>query len=534
MSCRSSPPTRESSSARSLRAGLIALSLFIGSAPASPAAADDVLSARVRGVLATYCAPCREVSGGAELDLAAIVRDPNLVRPGNPDGSPAYADLIRRIGSNAPTASADELGALRDWITSLPVTAAACASAIFPPRVRIEVELARVATAKRKPMSAFRVLSLNHLDLGCATREQHAAWQQTIGLIVAAVAGKTQAARTHALDADGRVLAIDIQDLGWDTGRWRALLGMTSGTRRSDEPLVARADQFVARALRGASGADDPDMSDVDRQIARTMLTPLAAPDSIERHIAIMLQLARQHLAPLGLTQLAAELGVKSEVLKRDLAQVAKVAPDPWLRLVYGNVPRSEIEKNWTLIARSAGLQAPAHANAPAPGEPARPAATAPEAPIEVTIYPDRLRYAPGDPLQLTVRSNIDCALTVISIDTAGYGTVIFPNDFAPSHRIGAHLDVALPAKGARYRFRVKEKGRERIIALCTRAEGAVDGIRHNFERQRFQELGHYAAFLDAALKRAENPSEEKADAEGPPPVPQSQIWRTGILIDVE
>jgi hypothetical protein len=157
-----------------------------------------------------------------------------------------------------------------------------------------------------------------------------------------------------------------------------------------------------------------------------------------------------------------------------------------------------------------------------------------PEAPIEITIYPDRLRYAPGDSLQLTVRSNVDCHLTVISIDTAGYGTVIFPNDFAPNNRIGAYLDVTLPPKGARYRFLMKNKGRDRVVALCTRAEGAADGIRHNFERQRFQELGPYAAFLDAALKRAESSTEENADGDGPPLVPQSAIWRTGIVIDVE
>jgi hypothetical protein len=123
MSCHSSPPTRESSSAPPLRAGLIALSLLIGGALASPAVADDALNARVRSVLAVYCGPCREMSGGAELDLGTITRDPNLVRPGNPEGSPAYTDLVRRIGSTAPTASADELGALRGWITSLPATA---------------------------------------------------------------------------------------------------------------------------------------------------------------------------------------------------------------------------------------------------------------------------------------------------------------------------------------------------------------------------------------------------------------------------
>jgi len=498
MSCRSSPPTRDSRSARWLCAGLIALSHFIGGATAGPAVADDALSARARGVLATYCAPCRETSSGTELDLATIARDPNLVRPGNPDGSPAYTELIRRIGAGVPTASADELGAVRNWIADLPETAASCASAIFPPRVRIEVELARIATAARKSISAFRVLSLSHLDLGCGIPEQRAAWRQTIGLILAALAGKPQAARTHTLDANGRFIAFDIQDLGWGADRWRALVGIPSGTRRSDEPLVARADQFAARILRSASipaeghkprPADDPDMSDIDRQNARTLLAPVAAPESLDRHIESMLQLARQHLVPLGLARVAAELGVRTEVLGRGIVQVATIAPDPWLRLAYGSVPRGEIEKNWALIARSAGLQPPAHADASVFPDTAPPAVTA-DTPIEITLYPDRLRYVAGDTMQLTIRANVDCHLTVISIDTAGHGTVIFPNDFATNNRLRAQIGVTLPPKGARYRFRLKNKGREHVVALCTREEGSVDAIHHNFERQRLQELG--------------------------------------------
>ena len=165
-----------------------------------------------------------------------------------------------------------------------------------------------------------------------------------------------------------------------------------------------------------------------------------------------------------------------------------------------------------------------------------RPHATA-ATPIDLMLYPDRPQYKAGDAIAITVRSNADCILTIISIDTAGFGTVIFPNDLTTNNRIAAHLDVTLPAEGSRYRFRFKEKGRERIVALCTRMEGFVEGIRHDFERQRFQELGPYAAFLDASLRRSsprsENERKEGTQQSGPAIVPQNQISRTGIVIEV-
>jgi hypothetical protein len=206
-------------------------------------------------------------------------------------------------------------------------------------------------------------------------------------------------------------------------------------------------------------------------------------------------------------------------------------------RLIYSTVLRNDLEDAWPLIARLAQVTPPERAVPLVPLDAARPPVT-PTTPIDLTLYPDQPRYGPGDAIEITVRSNVDCTLTVISIDTGGLGTVIFPNDFAANNRIAAHLSVTIPAQGARYRLRLKEKGRERIVALCTRVEGLVDGIRHDFERQRFQELGSYAAFLDASLRRPPPVPESERKEGAPPPaptyVPQNQIWRTGIVIEVK
>ena len=506
-----------------IRAGLIvlALVLLLAGAAILPAHADDALAARMRDVLAAHCAPCREASAGAAPDLATMARDPGLIRPGNPDGSPAYTTLLRQIGATGPSPTPEELGALRSWIESLPAEAATCPSATFVPRQRIEAELARVAAKLRKPVAALRILSLAHLDLGCATPEQRAEWRQMLELVLAAVASVKHPVATHALDAQGHHLAFDIQDLGWDAHRWRSVLGLKPQVRRSADPLIVRADQLVAHVLQEA-----------DREIARSILGPVTAPDKLERNAELMLQLARHHLAPLNLPRVAAEIAMRPDALARVLEPAARGERHVLRQLIYSTVPRHEVEENWPLIARLARVVPPAQAM-PLVSQDAAPPATTSATPIEITLYPDRARHAAGDELKLSVRTNIDCHLTLISIDAAGFGTVIFPNDFATNNRIAAQVRVSIPAANARYRFRLKDKGRERIVALCTRSEGSVDGIRHDFERQRFQELGPYAAFLDTALKRSTVPESERSEREKPAPVPQSEIWRTGIVIDV-
>jgi hypothetical protein len=230
---------------------------------------------------------------------------------------------------------------------------------------------------------------------------------------------------------------------------------------------------------------------------------------------------------------------MKPEALAQVLEPAASGERHLLRRLIYATVLRNDIEDSWSLLARILKIIPPERAIPLVPLDAARPPVTA-ATPIELMLYPHMPYYRPGDTIEITVRSNVDCNLTVISIDTAGFGTVIFPNDLTTNNRIAAHLSLMLPPKGSRYRFRFKDKGRERIVALCTRMEGLVDGIRHDFERQRFRELGPYAAFLDAALRRpSPGPESERREGASPPPpgpaiVPQNQIWRTGIVIEVQ
>jgi hypothetical protein len=549
MFCHSSTSTRALDLKR-LKHGIgLAFALLVGCVAAACAEtpADDALTSAAREILAAHCPPCNEVglrarSGNTgeppQLDLAAIARDPNLVRPGNPDGSPVYTTLVRRLLTSPTSPSAEQLATLRSWIASLPASAANCPISRDMTRGTIEQRVVRHAVKSSTPVAALRVLSFAHIDGGCVPVARLAAWRRAIGLFLAALAGSTKPAAATPIDESGNLIAIDIRALGWDADLWRTLTGVGPRPPRSTEPLMVRADWLIVHVLRGPLGTRaanlstspphkprsfyDPEITPYDRAIVEAMLSHIAPRDELAQRVESVIELARSHLAPAGLSQVAAELGVERRALDQ---RFDGVATGLVARLAYGTVPRSEIEDGWAQIAKAAGVTPPVKSNVPSQADTAAPD-------VALQLYADRLRYKVGDEIRFTVRSNVDCRLHVISIDVSGHGTVIFPNDFVQNDQISAGIDVTLPAPSAGYRFRVKERGRERVVALCTRAPGAIDGITHDFERQRFQELGIYATFLDSALRNA---LKRRADGEdGGEHAPLHEISRTGIVIEVE
>lgn len=168
----------------------------------------------------------------------------------------------------------------------------------------------------------------------------------------------------------------------------------------------------------------------------------------------------------------------------------------------------------------------------------------------ELMLQADKEDYGRGDAITLRVRSRSDCSPTLISIDAKGRGTVLFPNDFEPVQRLAAGEELKVPRADAGYRLRLNEKGVERIVALCnTATAGAVDGIRHDFERQRFTELGDYRAFLARALAPEAAPRPQQVTETVrrgrrrivrrrvvAPPEPRAdpaKVLRTGIVVEV-
>ncbi len=287
----------------------------------------------------------------------------------------------------------------------------------------------------------------------------------------------------------------------------------------------------------------------------RAALDPDAALDGV----APVTSLARAYRRPVDLARAAAELGIEAARLVQ-LADGTGPGATLARRVVQASVPRAEFESRFEPLRQALSLRPDGENPDAAAGDTRRrssPAAqalavaeTADPGP-QLVIVSDKATYRSGDTLSLIVTPSMDCHLTLISVDQKGRGTVIYPSDFERSSLLLAGREVRIPAQGAPYTFRLKDTGRESVVALCSTAGIAIDGIRHDFERQRFTDLGDYAVFLAQALasdappgqaeptletagKAPRRGSRDRGTSEGASRPRADQVARTAILIEIK
>jgi mono/diheme cytochrome c family protein len=287
-----------------------------------------------------------------------------------------------------------------------------------------------------------------------------------------------------------------------------------------------------------------------DREASREALRRFGVdPDLTLDGVAPLVALAKEYARPVDGPRAAAEIGVEIEELRK-LADDGDGASNSLARrLLQGLVPRVEVDANADRMLAALGRPRPKTVGEPdirSAGETSR---TAIDRGPELVLYSDKTRYRRGDPLRFYVRTDTDCHLTVISIDTRGRGTAIYPNDFETNSLLPAGKELRLPVPDAGYTFRLNQPGRETIVALCSPTAGLIDGIRHDFEKQRFTELGDYATYLaknawtdpakveTAPARPDPRQRSRRRGAPEPSPLPHvrpEQITRTAITIVVE
>ena len=168
------------------------------------------------------------------------------------------------------------------------------------------------------------------------------------------------------------------------------------------------------------------------------------------------------------------------------------VASDVIGRAALGTIARADVEAVLAEIAARRGLSGLGPRAVPVSARP-RPDSSA----LQLVLKAERAAFQPGDLLVLTARASAPCYLTVLSLNTKGRGTVLYPNEFEPTNVIEADREVRVPAENAGYQFRLRDKGQETLIGICSTTSKTVDSIAHDFEKQRFTELGDYRAFLN-------------------------------------
>ncbi|MBS0269973.1 MAG: DUF4384 domain-containing protein [Proteobacteria bacterium] len=209
------------------------------------------------------------------------------------------------------------------------------------------------------------------------------------------------------------------------------------------------------------------------------------------------------------------ETGLERPEFLKELADAKGAAAPLSRRLLHGVLSRQELEHLFSLLK---GTETRGQTTASAGF--LREVKSA----IGLTMWIDKPRPVPGDLVTVKAEADSACYLTVISVDSAGIATVLFPSDFQPDNLIRPGEAVSIPPADAPFQLRYKAEGSETILGRCSTRAAPPVGIEHDFERQRFTVLGNWENFLrDTLVTDWEmRTSPEKAE--------RARIARTGAI----
>jgi Domain of unknown function (DUF4384) len=239
----------------------------------------------------------------------------------------------------------------------------------------------------------------------------------------------------------------------------------------------------------------------------------------------------------------AAEYGIAAEAFAQGLADAGGEAGQIKRRLEQGVLPREILEAEFKELIVKVSDNEPI--DIAAAGEVAKVGGKSKEEThdFDLALTSDKNSYKVNDLPVFAIKSKEDCHLTLINVDASGDGTVIFPNKFQQDNLLPAGKEAQFPGSNAPFQFRLKDPGTETVIAICNASGKEADGIKHDFKKRQFTELGNYRDFLtrqivvEGAEKIAEGKSGEKGKETGAavPGAPTSDILsRTAIKLEVK
>jgi hypothetical protein len=304
--------------------------------------------------------------------------------------------------------------------------------------------------------------------------------------------------------------------------------------REQVEALYPKPEEFKAQL--------DEDATRFRNAMIRAGLDPEL--DSQKVGVESINYLSKAYEKSIDLKIAAAEYGLAADAFAKGLADAGGEAGQIKRRLEQGVLPREILEAEFKdLIVKVSD------------NEPIDIAATAAVAKVggktkeethdfDLALTSDKTDYKVNDLPVFSIESKEDCHLTLINVDAKGEGTVIFPNKFQQDNFLPAGKEAQFPGSSAPFQFRLKDPGTETVIAICNATGKDADGIKHDFKKRGFTQLGNYRDFLtrqivvEGAEKIAEGKTGEKEKESAPgavPGAPASDILsRTAIKLVVK
>jgi hypothetical protein len=171
---------------------------------------------------------------GNVLQLDQMASDPNLVLPGNPDGSRLFQVIVNRdmpydvyqegdFLRDSPTA--DEVAAIRAWITALGETQlAGCDSTADPNLAAITSAVAAdLGSLPDHRRANSRYITLTHLAARCASEEEMSVYRQAVVKLLNSLSRNSDVVRMETIDEAKTIIRFNLDDLDWHADNWEAL-----------------------------------------------------------------------------------------------------------------------------------------------------------------------------------------------------------------------------------------------------------------------------------------------------------------------
>jgi hypothetical protein len=225
-------------------------------------------------------------------------------------------------------------------------------------------------------------------------------------------------------------------------------------------------------------------------------------------------------------TLAAAELGLTKDEFSKAANDSDKRLKPMLRRLEQSLVPRDQFEAAFKALAKDITDDSPLEVATLNDNDiTAKPAHRG-----GLSITSDRNSYQRGDTPIFTIFSDKDCFLTLTNVDEKGAGTVLFPNKFQQDNRIRANAELQFPAADAPFQYRMKAKGFETVIGVCTEQARDVDGIKHDFGRSDFTVVENYTRAVTRVIGIE---AKTAAGTLASSPNAKSEISRTAIKVEI-
>ncbi len=210
------------------------------------AAPTDPVARAALNTLNKHCARCHQAGPalkrqkpaknfGNILHLDEIARDPDLILPGNPDGSGLFIQIAKKdmpydcyqeFDCDAePTA--EDVKAVYDWIKGLGANVmAACAN-------RAPIDAAATATAVADDIAAqeasrrpgMRYVTLTHFYNSCASETDMVRYRQGVVKLLNSLSRNPSLLKMRVVGPHATIIAFNLADLDWDRDDWARIAG---------------------------------------------------------------------------------------------------------------------------------------------------------------------------------------------------------------------------------------------------------------------------------------------------------------------